>query len=55
MEACPMPALWFKIALVIIVVRSLYQAFKHFDNVRNAWLELLFHLSVAVAALSFLL
>jgi hypothetical protein len=55
MEACAMPALLFKIALIIIVVRSLYQALKYFDSAYKSWLELLYHLAVAVAALSFLL
>lgn len=50
-----MPTLLVQIALVIIVVRSLYQAFKLFDNARKAWLELLFQLAVAVFALSLLL
>jgi len=42
-------------ALIVIVVRSAYMAFKLFDNARKAWLELLYHISVAIVALSVLL
>lgn len=44
-----------QISLIVIVVRSAYMAFKLFDSVRKAWLELLYHIAVAIVALSVLL
>ncbi|MFC0213061.1 hypothetical protein ACFFK0_11435 [Paenibacillus chartarius] len=50
-----MPALLFQIALIIIIVRSVFMVFQHAQKSRKEWLELLYYIAVAVAALSFLL
>jgi hypothetical protein len=55
MEACRMPHLLFQIALIVMIVRSLFRAFKLFDHASKAWLDIVFHIAVAVVALSFLL
>lgn len=50
-----MPAILFQIALVIIVIRSVYVVVQGV-NVRNKnWLDILFHASIAIVALGFLL
>ncbi|WP_161568150.1 hypothetical protein [Anaerobacillus alkaliphilus] len=48
------PALLIKIALVIIVVRSGYVAFNLLGRYRKSLLDLLYHASICILALSFL-
>ncbi len=49
-----MPVLLFKIAMIVIAVRSVYVLVQtHLP--RKNWLEVLFHISVAVAALYFII
>ena len=49
-----MPVFLFKIAMIVIVVRSVYVLVQtHLP--RKNWIDVLFHLAVAVAALYFLL
>lgn len=49
-----MPSLLFQIALIIIVVRSVYVVVKLFNVSKKNWLDILFHASIAVVGLSFL-
>jgi hypothetical protein len=49
-----MPVFLFKIAMIIIAVRSVYVLVQtHLP--RKNWIEVLFHLAVTIAALYFLL
>jgi len=50
-----MPSLLLQAALIIIVARSGYRTFQLAGAVRKQWLDILFHASVAILALSFLL
>jgi hypothetical protein len=49
------PIILFQIALIIIIVRSVYIIMQEVNGVRKFWLDILFHISVAVVALHFLL
>lgn len=50
------PKLLFQIALIIIIARSGYVAFNLMNaRISKPWLDILFHFSVAIVALSFLL
>lgn len=49
------PLLVFQIALVIIIVRSIYSIVQLANVVNRNWLEVLYHAAVVVVALKFLL
>lgn len=49
------PTVIIQIAVLIILVRSAYIFFQGIQAFRKNWLELLYHLSVALIALNFLL
>lgn len=49
------PKLLFQIALLIIVARSVFVVFNLLNRGRKEWIDILFHISVAIVALSFLL
>ncbi|WP_165763828.1 hypothetical protein [Halalkalibacter urbisdiaboli] len=49
------PAILIQIALVIIVIRSGYRAITIFKSFRNNVLDLLYHASICIIALSFLI
>jgi hypothetical protein len=48
-----MPHLLFEIALIVILVRSAYKTFQLASQGRKNWLDIAFHASVGVLALSF--
>lgn len=50
-----MPHLLLEGALLVILVRSAYKVFQLAGSPRKQWLEIAFHASVGVAALSFFL
>lgn len=49
------PSILIQIALIVIVVRSAYRAFQMGGAYRKMWLDIAFHISIALVALSFLL
>jgi hypothetical protein len=49
-----MPGLLIQIALIIIVVRSVYVVVQRMNIRSKNWLDILFHLSIVVVALGFL-
>ena len=49
------PELLVQIALIILIVRSVYVVVQKFQHARHNWLDLLFHASIAVVALELLL
>ncbi|UJF33611.1 hypothetical protein [Paenibacillus hexagrammi] len=50
-----LPSMLIQIALIVIVGRSVYRFITLFRPIRKDWIELAFHASVALVALSFLL
>jgi steroid 5-alpha reductase family enzyme len=49
------PTIVIQIALIIIVVRSVYVVVQRINSSHKAWIDILFHASVAIVALNFLL
>jgi hypothetical protein len=49
------PTILVQIALIIIIVRSLYVVVQKANLASKFWLDLLFHASIALVALHFLL
>ena len=50
-----MPELLFQIALIIIVIRSVYMIVQRAGVRSKNWLDILFHGSIAIVALGFLI
>ncbi|MCZ8512778.1 hypothetical protein O9H85_10195 [Paenibacillus filicis] len=50
-----MPVAIVQIALILIIVRSVYMTFLVSQRPKKPWLDLLHYVSVAVVAMSFLL
>jgi len=50
-----MPSLLIQIALIIIIVRSVYVIVQRMGVHSKNWLDILFHASIAIVALGFLL
>ncbi len=50
-----MPTLLYQIALIIIIARCGYMAFLQLNNRSKNWLDFLFHISVVIVALTFLI
>ena len=49
------PKLLIQICLILIIARSGYKGFQLVNHSRKNWLDILFHFSVAILALSWLL
>jgi len=49
------PLILFQIALIIIIVRSIYVVAGLINLPSKRWLDILFHLSIAIVCLQFLL
>jgi hypothetical protein len=49
------PTIIIQIALIIILVRSVYVVVQKINTSHKAWLDILFHASIAIVALNFLL
>ena len=49
-----MPALLIQIALIIIIVRSVYVVVQRMNMHSKNWLDILFHASIAIVAFGFL-
>lgn len=50
-----MPAWLVQIALILIVIRSVYMTFTLSQHSKKPWIDLLHYISVAIVAMSFLL
>ncbi|WP_166243200.1 hypothetical protein [Paenibacillus turpanensis] len=48
------PAILVQIALIVMVVRSAYVTFSLAQRSKKPWLDIAFHLSILILALSFL-
>lgn len=49
-----LPTLLVQIALIIIIIRSVYVTVQKVGQSKKPWLDILFHASVAIVALTFL-
>jgi hypothetical protein len=49
------PTIIIQIALIIILVRSVYVMIQKINTSHKAWLDILYHASIAILALKFLL
>lgn len=50
-----MPGILIQIALIIIIVRSIYVVIQRVNIHSKNWLDIFFHISIAIVALGFLL
>jgi hypothetical protein len=49
------PTIVIQIALIIIIVRSVYVVVQRINTSHKAWMDILFHASIAIVALHFLM